>query len=97
MVNTVAVEKLEDFIQKWAEKVIEEETADQPEESKHDEVENGDTKEEDGKENAGEEDENNAGKQGMRMVFRDFFVLTLSFYFFSILVIIELTIFVMVT
>lgn len=83
MVNTVAVEKLEDFIQKWAEKVIEEETADQPEESKHDEVENGDTKEEDGKENAGEEDDNNAGKQGMRMVFRYFFVLTLSFYFFK--------------
>lgn len=64
MVNTVAVEKLEDFIQKWAEKVIEEETTDQLEESKKDEVENGDgdTKEEDGKDNAGKEEENDAGK-----------------------------------
>lgn len=70
MVNTVAVEKLEDFIQKWAEKVIEEETTDQLEESKKDEVENGDgeTKEEDEKENAGKEEENDAGKLGTRGV-----------------------------
>lgn len=77
MVNTVAVEKLEDFIQKWAEKVIEEETTDQLEESKKDEVENGDgdTKEEDGKENAGKEEENDAGKLGARgvVVFVRFF------------------------
>lgn len=84
MVNTVAVEKLEDFIQKWAEKVIEEETADPLEESKQDEERNGNTKEEDGKENDGEEDKN--GKQGTRgvfvVVFREFVVLTLSFYLF---------------
>lgn len=78
MVNTVAVEKLEDFIQKWAEKVIEEETTDQLEESKKDEVENGDgdTKEEDGKDDAGKEEENDAGKLGTRgvVVFVRFFV-----------------------
>lgn len=78
MVNTVAVEKLEDFIQKWAEKVIEEETTDQLEESKKDEVENGDgdTKEEDGKDNAGKEEENDAGKLGTRgvVIFVRFFV-----------------------
>lgn len=70
MVNTVAVEKLEDFIQKWAEKVIEEEITDQLEESKKDEVENGDgdTKEEDGKDDAGKEEENDAGKLGTRAV-----------------------------
>lgn len=78
MVNTVAVEKLEDFIQKWAEKVIEEEITDQLEESKKDEVENGDgdTKEEDGKDDAGKEEENDAGKLGTRgvVVFVRFFV-----------------------
>lgn len=83
MVNTVAVEKLEDFIQKWAEKVIEEETV---EESKQDEEQNGNTKEEDGKENDGEEDKNSAEKQGTRGVFvvvlREFVLLTLSFYLF---------------
>lgn len=86
MVNTVAVEKLEDFIQMWAEKVIEEETADPLEESKQDEERNGNTKEEDGKENDGEEDKNGAEKQGTRGVFvvvlREFVVLILSFYFF---------------
>lgn len=86
MVNTVAVEKLEDFIQKWAEKVIEEETVDPLEESKQDEEQNGNTKEEDGKENDGEEDKNGAEKQGTRgvfvVVFREFVVLTLSFYLF---------------
>lgn len=86
MVNTVAVEKLEDFIQKWAEKVIEEETVDPLEESKQDEEQNGNTKEEDGKENDGEEDKNGAEKQGTRGVFvvvlREFVVLILSFYFF---------------
>lgn len=86
MVNTVAVEKLEDFIQKWAEKVIEEETVDPLKESKQDEEQNGNTKEEDGKENDGEEDKNGAEKQGTRGVFvvvlREFVLLTLSFYLF---------------
>lgn len=38
MVNTVAVEELEDFIQKWAEKLIEEEETSKEEEGEKEEV-----------------------------------------------------------
>ncbi|XP_061163086.1 uncharacterized protein LOC133172252 [Saccostrea echinata] len=59
MVNTTAVEKLEDFIQKWAEKLLEEEEADKPTEEEeivpaNNEEEGADTeaeKEEEGQKN----------------------------------------------
>ena len=59
MVNTVAVEELEDFIQKWAEKLIEEEETSKEEEGEKEEVNKEDADKEVNKEDADKEVKDN--------------------------------------
>ena len=63
MVNTVAVEELEDFIQKWAEKLIEEEETSKEEKGEKEEVNKEDADKEVNKEDADKEVKDNTELQ----------------------------------